>query len=197
MNTAVCDPLIKSYFDRLESCIADLPEAQRQDFVKELRAHVTERLEQMATPTDENCRAVLGALGTPDEIARQLRMEMILKRSSWRISPVAILRTCARWTVAGVQGYVVFLAAAVGYLFAATFCLTALLKPIFPHNVGLFVSNHSIELTRFPVPPHGHEILGSYYIPLALLIGYLSAVATNALIRYVIHRGRSLRQRLA
>lgn len=197
MNSAVCSPLIKSYFDRLESCISDLPEAQRQDFVMELRAHVTERLEQMAAATDENCRAVLGALGTPDEIARQLRMEMILKRSSWRVSPVAILRTCARWTVAGVQGYIVFLAAVMGYLIAATFCLTAFLKPIFPHNVGVFVSNHSVELTRFPMPPPGHEILGSYYIPLALVIGYLSAVGTNALIRYVIHRGRSLRQRLA
>ena len=84
MNTATCSPMIENYFTQLESQMADLPATQRQDFLMELRAHVMDRLEQLASPSEQDCRNVLNALGTPDEIARQYRMELLLKRSSWR-----------------------------------------------------------------------------------------------------------------
>jgi len=197
MNTAASSPIIETYFAELDSRISDLPRPQREELVKELRAHVMDRLEQMAVPCEEDCRTVLKALGTPDEIARQFRMELILRRSSWRISPVAILRTCARWTVAGVQGYAVFLVAMVGYLIALSFYVTALLKPFFPRNVGVFVSEQGMNLAHFPVPPPGHECLGPYYIPAAIVVGYLFTLGTTLLIRFLVRRGRSLRQRLA
>jgi uncharacterized membrane protein len=197
MKTAMCSPLIEGYFTKLESSIGDLPRSQRDDFLMELRAHVMDRLEQVAIPSEEDCRAILNALGTPDEIARQLRMETILKRSSWRISPIVIMRACLRWTVAGAQGYIVLVTAIVGYLTAAVFAITALLKPVFPNHIGVFVGRHGVQLTQFPAIPPGHEILGSYYIPAALLVGYLFTLGTTMLIRSVIRHGRSLRQRLA
>jgi uncharacterized membrane protein len=197
MNTVACNPIIETYFAQLNSRISDLPRPQREELVKELRAHVMDRLEQMAVAGAEDCRTVLKALGTPDEIARQFRMELILRRSSWRISPIAILRTCARWTVAGIQGYAIFIVAVVGYALALSFYLTALLKPFFPRNVGLFIGEQGLNLTSFPVPPHGHECLGSYYIPVAVVIGYLFTLGTTLLIRFLLRRGRSLRQRLA
>jgi uncharacterized membrane protein len=190
MNVAASSPVIETYFAELNGRIADLPRPQREELVKELRAHVMDRLEQMAEPGEEGCRTVLKALGTPDEIARQFRMELILRRSSWRISPIAVLRAGARWTVAGVQGYTIFLVAVIGYLMALCFYVTALLKPLFPRNIGMFVGEQGLNLASFPLPPSGHDILGPYYIPAAVVIGYLFTLGTTLLIRFLVRRGR-------
>jgi len=193
MKPSVSNPMMETYFGQLDAKMADLPEAERREFLMELRAHVMDRLEQRAPISDEDCRAVLKALGTPDEIARQYRMELILKRSSWKISPLTVLRTALRWTVAGVQGYLVFVVALVGYLVAASLYLTALLKPFFPHNIGMYVSDRGINLASFPVQ-HGHDVMGNYYIPFAVLVGYLFTFGTTLLIRFLVRRLGSLRR---
>lgn len=70
MNAVVANRMVESYFSELDSKLADLPQAPRREFLLELRAHVMDRLEQLATVSDDDCRTVLKALGTPDEIAR-------------------------------------------------------------------------------------------------------------------------------
>jgi uncharacterized membrane protein len=188
--------MIEDYFAQLESKMSDLPKGDRQEFTRELRAHVLDRLEQTAVASEADCRSVLKALGSPEEIARQYRLERIMSRSAWRISPLSVLRTLLRWTITGVQGYAVFVVAVMGYSFAAAFYVTALLKPFFPHNVGMFVSEQGINLTRFPIQPSGVEVMGPYYIPFAVLLGYLFTVATTLVIRFVVRRLRNLRQRI-
>jgi uncharacterized membrane protein len=192
MNAAT-NPMVESYFSELDSKLTDLPQAPRRDFLLELRAHVMDRLGQLATVSDDDCRTVLKALGTPEEIARQYRMELLLKRPSWKISPITVLRTALRWTVAGVQGYLVFLVALIGYMFAASLYLTALLKPFFPDNVGMYVSDKGINLASFPVQ-HGHDIMGNYYVAFAVLMGYLFTFGTTLLIRLLVRRLGALRR---
>src|SRR2546421_477779 len=85
----VC-PMIEDYFPQLDAKMSDLPQADRQEFVCELRAHVLDRLDQATVATEGDCRAVLKALGTPEEIARQYRLERIMSRSAWRISPLSV-----------------------------------------------------------------------------------------------------------
>src|ERR1051326_426693 len=94
----VANPMIESYFDALSTQLADLPPSRRDEVVRELRTHVLDRLEQITVPSNDDCRTVLKALGTPEEIARQYRVELILNRSAWRISPWKMLRTLSRWT---------------------------------------------------------------------------------------------------
>jgi uncharacterized membrane protein len=195
MNTTSCNPMIEDYFSQLESKMSDLPATDRQEFTRELRAHVLDRLEQVAVASEADCRAVLKALGTPDEIARQYRLERIMSRSAWKISPVLVLRTLLRWAITGVQGYAVFIVALIGYVLAAVFYITALLKPFFPHNVGVFLSDQGLNLARFPEAPRGVEIMGVYYIPVAIVLGYLFTVGTTVLIRLVMRRLGRLKQR--
>jgi uncharacterized membrane protein len=193
MNTMTCNAMVDDYFIRLDSRLSDLPTARRQDFLMELRAHVMDKLSQVAVVTERDCRNVLEALGAPDEIARQYRMEFLLRQSTWKLSPVTVLRTLLRWTIAGVQGYLVFLVAMIGYIFAACFYVTALLKPFFPHNIGMFVSKYGINLASFPVQ-HGHDVLGNYYIPFAVFVGYLFTLGTTLLIRLLVRRLGALRK---
>jgi len=191
------NPMIESYFDALATQLADLPLARRDEIVRELRAHVLDRLEQISAPTDDNCRAVLKALGTPEEIARQYRVELLLNRSAWRISPWKMLRTLSRWTLTGIQGYIVFMVAMVGYLMGACFYLTALLKPFFPHHIGLFVSSaQGLNIARFPDPPPGTDLAGACYVPIAVCVGFLFTFFTTLTIRFVVRKFGRLKHKI-
>jgi len=189
--------MIESYFAALSTQLADLAPPKREEVIRELRAHVFDRLEQAATPTDDDCRAVLTAMGSPVEIARQYRLELLLNKSAWKISPWRLLRTLFRWTLTGIQGYVVFVLALLGYTVGACLYITALLKPLFPHHVGLFVSEQGINLARFPEPPPGVEVLGPYYIPFAVFMGFLCTLGTTLAIRFVVRRFGKLKQKVA
>lgn len=162
---------------------------------RELRAHVMDRLEQVAAPSEDDCRNALKALGTPEEIARQYRMEMILRSSSWSLSPFKVLRTTLRWTVAGIQGYVVFVVALIGYLLAASFYICAVLKVFFPQNVGFYIGEGGFNMARFPVQ-YGHEVLAPYFIPIAIVAGYLATFGTTLLIRFLMRHLSQLRKRI-
>ena len=195
MNTTVCNPMIEDYFSQLEAKMSDLPQADRQELARELRAHVLDRLDQATVATEADCRVVLKALGTPEEIARQYRLERIMSRSAWRISPLSVLRTLLRWTITGVQGYAVFTVALIGYVLSTSFYLTALLKPFFPHNVGFFISSRGLNLAAWP-QPHGVAVLDAYFIPLSVLLGYLFTLGTTVLIRSLMRRFATLKQRV-
>ncbi|HVG91366.1 MAG TPA: hypothetical protein VNB54_07735 [Alphaproteobacteria bacterium] len=190
------NPMIESYFDALSTQLADLPPARRVEVVRELRAHVLDRLEQITVPSDNDCRTVLTALGAPEEIARQYRVELLLNRSAWRISPWKMLRTLSRWTLTGIQGYIVFVVALIGYLLGASFYLTALLKPLFPHHIGIFVSHEGLNIARFPDPPPGTELVGAYYIPIAVCLGFLFTFLTTVTIRSVVRKFGHLKQKI-
>jgi uncharacterized membrane protein len=191
------NPMIESYFAALDTQLADLPKEKRGEVIRELRAHVFDRLEQITVPTDNDCRAVLQAMGSPQEIGRQYRLELLLNRSAWRISPWSMLRTLFRWTLTGIQGYIVFVLAMLGYTMGACLYITALLKPLFPHNVGAFISDQAFNLARFPEPPPGTEILGAYYIPVAVFVGFLVTLCTTLAIRFVVRRFGKLKQKVA
>jgi uncharacterized membrane protein len=192
----VANPMTESYFDALSTQLADLPPSRRDEVVRELRTHVLDRLEQITVPSNDDCRTVLKALGTPEEIARQYRVELILNRSAWRISPWKMLRTLSRWTLTGIQGYIVFIVALVGYLLGACFYITALLKLFFPHHVGIFVSPEGLNIARFPDPPPGTELVGTFYIPIAICAGFLFTFLTTITIRFVVRKFGQWKQKI-
>lgn len=195
MNTQVSNPMIDAYFSDLERKLSDMPAADRQEFTRELRAHVLDRLEQAASGTDDDCRTILKALGTPEEIARQYRVERIMTKSAWKLSPFSILRTTLRWSLTGFQGFAVFMIAFIGYAFALAFYVCALLKPFFPHNVGFFVNRMGLQVATWPAP-QGTPLLDPYFIPISVVLGYLFTLGTTLLIRFLVRRVRSLKQRI-
>jgi hypothetical protein len=84
----------------------------------------------------------------------------------------------------------VFFLAVVGYGTALGFLITVLLKPFMPNQVGLWVGNGNFE---FGVPaPKGdvHEILGTWYIPVAMLLAFGAAVGTTHALRWLMRTRR-------
>ena len=70
-----------------------------------------------------------------------------------------------------------------------------MLKIFFPQNVGFFISEAGPNLANFPVQ-HGREFLASYFIPIAILIGYLATFGTTLLIRFLVRHLSQLRKRI-
>ena len=194
MNSTACNPMIEDYFAQLEAKMSDLPKDDRREFTRELRAHVLDRLEQVAVATEADCRSVLKALGSPEEIARQYRLERIMNRSAWAISPLSVLRTLLRWTITGVQGYTVFMVAFTGYAFAVSFYLGAMLKPFFPNNVGFFVGRDGLTLAAWP--QRGLAVLDTYFIPITVILGYLFTVGTTMLLRSLMRNFGKLKRKI-
>lgn len=194
MNTTACNPIIEDYFSQLEAKMSDVPAADCDELTRELRGHVLDRLDHIAVASEDDCRSVLKALGTPDEIARQYRLERFMKRSAWTITPLSVLRTLLRWTITGVQGYSVFMVALTGYAFALSFYLGALLKPFFPNNVGFFVGRDGVNLAAWP--PRGHAFLDAYFIPITIILGYLFTVGTTLLLRLIIRNFGKLKRKI-
>ncbi len=195
---------VERYLLRLRLAMGDVPVLQRDEFMREIRSHIIERLEHEPGTSEQACAAILKTLGDPEVIARDYRSEWLMARASrlqWLTEqasrlhiPRLPLRTAVRWTLTGIQCFIVMMVGIVGYTFAAAFAITAVLKPVFPNNIGLFVSEAGVQIAN--LVPQGTEILGPSYIPVALLLGFSFAMGTHGSIRWISGRFRQIRRYL-
>ncbi len=202
--TDVAVETVERYLLRLRLALSDVAAPQRDEFVREIRSHIVDRLAHEPGTSEQACRAILQTLGDPEAIAGDYRSEWLMARASrlqWLMAqasrlhiPRLPLRAALRWTLAGIQWFLMVMAGAIGYPFAAAFYITALLKPIFPSRIGLFISEEGFQLAN--LFPQGHEVLGPYYTPVALLLGFFLTIATTELIKWIGRRFRQMRRYL-
>jgi uncharacterized membrane protein len=184
------EPQINDYLARLRASLTGMSVSEREDIVEEIHMHIRERCGDAQTRLD----TVLAGLGPANELAQQYRTGLLLQQARTSISPVLILRAALRWAATGVEGFVVFVIALIGYATGGVFILLALLKPFFPANTGLWVGpgqfNFSFRLGATmtnPAPPV-HEVLGWWLIPVCLIIGSLSLALTTKLLQFLMGR---------
>ena len=96
----------------------------------------------------------------------------------------------------GVEGFLVFCIALVGYATGVVFLLLALMKPILPAYTGFWVSPNqaafSIRMGATMTNPSApvHEVLGWWLIPVCLVLGSLSLSLTTKLLQFLMRRFR-------
>lgn len=184
---------IERYLLRLNAALLTQPAAEREEFLREIRAHIFERLED-----SPDIPAILSAVGDPEELARQFRTETMLARSARSWSSWVLLRTAARWALSGVQGFSIFLVAVTGYSVGAALYISAMLKPIFPKNVGIFVYdgvfNVGFDASRQAA---GHDISGPYFTLYAMVIGFACILGTTLALRALMRKFTKVKSRLA
>lgn len=181
---------VNDYLARLRAALTGMTVSEREDIVEEIRMHIRERVGDPQTSLD----VVLGGLGPADQLAQQYRTGLLLQRARTSISPLVILRAALRWAATGVEGFVVFMIAIIGYAMGGGFILLALVKPFFPHNTGLWVGpnefNFSFRMGATMTNPAApvHEILGWWLIPVCLVVGSLSLALTTKLLQFLMGR---------
>jgi uncharacterized membrane protein len=212
---------VDEYCKRLWKALHNLPTPEREDFIREVRSHILERVEAEPEVTADVLTKIFRAVGEPKELASEYRTQAMLREATrsdaqWVLRPWVLLRATLRWGVTSIAGLVAFLVTVIGYGCAVVFYLCALLKPIFPTHIGLWLAaQHTLSLgywngrlsgaevygmsLRPPIsfvllgtlgPTGGpiRELLGYWIIPIGFLCGALFFLATSMFTRWFIAR---------
>lgn len=163
------------YLRDLERALSSLPSEDRAEIVAEIRAHLLDRAAAAADPA--------AAFGSPVEYAACFVQERALagalgRGSSWALGR-ALVTGAGRltwWYVVAV----LWLAHVWGLFLIAL----AVLKPLFPRQIGLFAGAHLVfGAYGGPVPDGVHEVLGWWGIPFFLVPGVLVLWGAHRLLR--------------
>jgi hypothetical protein len=179
---------VDNYLSKLRKSLPHMPVAEREEIIREISAHIRECSQEPDSSIDN----VLKRLGSPESLASEYGHDRLMRRASRSFSPVLILRVTLEMARRGAEGFALFFGTLVGYTMGCGLVLTAILKPIFPRNVGLWIGPGVFDF-GFRVPRHSdavHELLGQWYIPVALGAGYFFIWLTTYGIRWYLRRSR-------
>jgi amino acid transporter len=159
-----------------------LPPDVVRDAVREIESHVRERLAASDGLPDERAalEKILAELGPPLRVAQAYSVERTIDEAILTGHLVPMFRAVWRLAVTTMVGFGAALGIFAGFVISFAFLAIAVMKPLFPDNVGVWVYNesgipHDFGI-RFPAPVDEHVILGYWVIPISLFAGLLFLV---------------------
>ena len=165
------------------------------DAVREVETHIRERvIESDGTPNERDAlERILAQLGTPANVARAYSMELMMEEAAVGGRVLAIIRSLFHMATTGALGFFGALAAFIGYAIGGSFVILAMLKPIFPNNVGIWTTPDGWMRWGglFPAPAGAGPGGGYAIIPIFLVIGLALLVVTHRAARRWITSLRS------
>ncbi len=193
---------IANYLTTLRRALKGLPTSECDEIVSEIRVHLQDAIQQPGAHID----SVISHLGPARELAAQYRENLLLQRTARALSPLLILQAVWRLARISVLGFVYLMLALLGYGTGAVMILSAFLKPVFPRHIGLWVGPGVFNFGVHDAGPYdggvglllvtgspAHDVLGWWYIPVALAIGAFFVWATTRLIRKLAQITRNKR----
>ncbi len=175
-----------------------LPVEVTADAVREVESHIRERLDQAEAMPDERAAVerVLAELGPPLRVAQAYSHEMTLDEAVTTGHFVPMARALWNAATTSVIGFMWALLVFVGWTTGVSFLAVAVVKVIFPNNVGVFTRNGAFvgAGAEFGLPP-GTEAhpFGYWVIPVALALGLVILVGTQRGSRRILSWMRSRR----
>ena len=193
MTSQPVDEQIENYLSRLATAMAKTSAEDKEDVVREIRAHITDSVVGSSDRPAAVDR-VLGLLGAPEQLALRYRTECQLARASRSVSPWLLLRSCWSWAKTGVKGTLAFLIALFGYAMALGLTISIFVKPFMPSRMGLWIGPQGFNVGIPSHPEAMRELLGKYFIPVIAVAAFAFAIGTTHALRWMI-RKRSPDQR--
>ena len=182
---------IRGYLFVLERSLRTfLSPAVVADAVREVETHILDRLEQMPPNPDEHAtiERVLAQLGPPVRVAQAYSMELTVDEAVTTGKLGAVARGLWHIAASTVVGFFASIGLFCGYAIGASLLAVAILKPIFPQNVGFAFRNGALTGfgAEFGLDP-SRTIRGGYWIiPLSLILGGIILIITHALARRLL-----------
>jgi len=174
-----------------------LPSDTVRDAVREIESHLRERIAAADGAPNERVvlEQILGELGPPLRVAQAYSAERTVDEAVATGRFVPTVRAVTHLAATTAWGFVLAFWLFIGYAVAFAFFAIAILKPIFPNNVGIqFVHGFPVGFgAHFPLEP-GVELGGGYWIvPLAAACGLGIFVGTHRGARRMLARWRERR----
>jgi len=194
---------IRGYLYVLERALRTfLPREVTADAVREVASHIRERvaaIDEVAMPNErEALERVLAELGAPLQVARAYADELTVEEAVATGRIVAVARGILRVATTGILAFFVCIFLFIGYTVGIAFALIALLKPVFPDHVGLWVRN-GIPLSfgaQFPAPENAMLLGGYWVMPFAVLVSVGVLLVTHRAARSWLRRWRGRFRRI-
>ena len=185
---------IEEYLDTLRASLESITISQREEIVREIGAHIRDSAEL----PDVAIAEILARLGSPEKLALEYRDGILIRQAGRSYSPFLLMKAAMRVGTRGFFGILVFLSVLFGYVLGGGLILTGFVKPLLPTHVGLFYGPHSYGFgVFFPGAEIGErELLGWWYIPIAITAGSLLVVVTSWIIRRFLRTSAWLQMRL-
>lgn len=185
---------VSSYLEQVRHALRGLPHLQIEEILRELRSHLTE----LGGPQGQGIEAALRSLGDPLDLANTYRSEYRIERAECSRSPLVILQGL-RATTRGSLGRVAATALyAFGYTNALALWAAAVDKLFTPSRVGLWFNPGNLWpftlVTTGDTPSAAREVLGWWFVPFALLVGWALKYLTDRIAGWRIARYRHLRK---
>jgi hypothetical protein len=170
--------------------LSGLTVQEREDIVDEIRAHVEERVAGSGFSVEETLRR----LGPVEDLARDYTNGALVKRTNRSLSPLPVLRAARAWAMTGFHGVLAFVVALLGYSLGLGFMVCAMLKPLFPEQVGLWMSPHEFRFGFEPEHAPARELLGPWFVQVTVVLGVLIFIGTTIVMRSLLPRLRHWKQ---
>jgi len=183
---------IDTYLINLRKCLGELPQEEVQDVLLEIRGHILEQSEAKGDLTETKLREILKALGRPEDIGVLYQSESMIARARASWSPHLIFRTTMRWAMRSARGFSIFMLGLVGYVFSFGFFFSALAKPFYPENIGLWLGPNLLSMGYHHNTDGVEELLGWWVIPVGLVFGGLFLVGTTRALRWALQFARPM-----
>lgn len=164
---------LDTYLDQVRRNLKGLPKSEADEIIAELRSHVLDRV--AGQPTPNQVEAAIAALGSPREVARINLTERVGAEIEGDRSPLTVLRGIGRLASLSLYGAFAGLVSFSGYALAASFLLTAAVKPFWREHAGLWRVPDPKDDYSFSLgvnsAPNGQELLGWWIIPIGVTVG--------------------------
>lgn len=185
-NSAALDSL-DTYLARLRTALSGLPAPEVEEILREFRSHIVERQHGADQNNSQHLSRIFGELGSPEDVAALYRTEAMVKRAQLTLSPLLMFAAATRLATKSLVGFLSLMIALFGYLTGAAFLWCAVMKPIWPQRIGLWVSDHRFSMgDMIDRSPHARELLGWWIIPIGLVFGVGIVLATTLLLRWLL-----------
>jgi uncharacterized membrane protein len=174
---------VNGYLFVLERSLATvLPRESVRDVVREIDSHLRERISAAQAVPDERAmlEKILTELGPPQRVAQAYSVERTVDEAVITGKISAIVRAVWHVGMSGVSGFFAGLGLFVGYFGGTILVVLAVIKPLFPENVGIWLGDASISEgvdigwragVNVAAAGHGHNVGGYWVIPIFLAAG--------------------------
>jgi hypothetical protein len=183
---------VRGYLYMLERSLrASISAPLTDDAVREVESHIRERVaESHGLPNErEALEAILMRFGSPSTVARAYSLEAMLEEAATTARLGAVARSMFHVATMGTGAFLRAFLLFMGYAFGISLFATAVLKPIFPRNVGLWLDGGIRLGAEFPAPA-SDPLLGYWIIPICIVLGLGVLMLTHRAAHRVVTRMR-------
>lgn len=178
---------VELYLGELRRELAGLPTDEVEEILRELRGHIAERVaETDSDRSGTSVEQILRELGSADHIGSLYRADAQLAHARATYSPSLIIGAMTRWATKTVVGFSACVAGIVGYVLGVALIGCAILKPLLPTYIGLWITPSGTRFGFAMPKPQGPELLGWWFIPIGLVVGTACVVGTTAFLRWML-----------